>query len=458
MRTLARLAIALGAVLTLGAASAALAADDPGAEVERAPLGTPALYLGVFGGYHIVFDDWDLNAVSDQGVGPGSSPIVGFRVGVTPSRWFGLEISASLIPYTADGGLSGLAAAYRGDVFILAGEGTFIPYAGVGAGVYQAASGDLGNDADWEIHWELGLKANVTDWGALRLEGRHSLTDSSSPGLASLLEVTLGFDFFVFRAGSPAPPDTDGDGINDYEDRCPHQAGGKAAHGCPDADGDGVDDEHDACIDKPGPKASRGCPDSDGDGLADDIDRCPDQPGTMELQGCPAERPDSDFDGIPDDEDACPDEPGGPETAGCPDSDGDGILDRDDRCPMQAGTASQQGCLPAALTAFVGVVKDVDFAPGTSELTAAAKARLEVLAGALAGEPALRVEVSVHSAPGADAEGSRQATQERADAVKSYLVGAGLEGRRITAIGYGGARPPAAGGAAARVEMLILAN
>ncbi|MCB9731761.1 MAG: OmpA family protein [Deltaproteobacteria bacterium] len=434
------------------------AADDAvETEVERAPLPTPAVYVGVFGGYHIVFEDWDLNEVSDQGVSPDSSPIFGLRVGVMPSSWFGVEISASLLPYSAEGGRSGLAAAYRGDLHILAGASTFVPYAGVGAGVYQGVSGDLGSDADWEVHWELGLKANVTDWGALRLEGRHSLTDSSSDGLASLLEVTLGFDFFVFRAGAEAPPDTDGDGVSDYDDRCPRQAGGKAARGCPDADGDGVDDERDACVDKPGPKTLGGCPDSDNDGLADDIDKCPDQAGKSEQQGCPVEALDSDFDGIPDDEDVCPDEPGVPEAAGCPDSDGDGILDRDDRCPMQAGTAGQQGCLPASLMAFVGVVKDVQFAAGKSELTAASKARLDALAAGLAEQSTLRVEVSVHSDAGGDAESSRTATQERADAVKAYLVGKGLAAKRITAIGYGGDRPPAAG-PAQRVEMLILAN
>lgn len=57
-------------------------------------------------------------------------------------------------------------------------------------------------------------------------------------------------------------PDTDGDGINDEEDKCPTVPGVARYQGCPvpDRDHDGVNDEEDRCPDVPGTKANFGCP------------------------------------------------------------------------------------------------------------------------------------------------------------------------------------------------------
>ena len=110
--------------------------------------------------------------------------------------------------------------------------------------------------------------------------------------------------------------DSDGDGVPDWEDECPNQAGPAKFNGCPDSDGDGIPDNKDACPNEYGEAKYNGCPppDSDGDGIPDDVDKCPYQPGLPQFDGCP----DSDGDGIPDNEDACPYEPGVPEEHGCP--------------------------------------------------------------------------------------------------------------------------------------------
>lgn len=139
------------------------------------------------------------------------------------------------------------------------------------------------------------------------------------------------------------PLDTDGDGIPDFEDRCPLEIGTIALKGCPDRDGDGIADINDECPDEAGPLETKGCPDRDGDGIADKDDRCPDIAGLVEYQGCP-EDVDSDGDDVPDNQDACPEEVGPPATMGCPDKDGDGIPDKDDDCPELAGVAQFDGC------------------------------------------------------------------------------------------------------------------
>ena len=66
----------------------------------------------------------------------------------------------------------------------------------------------------------------------------------------------------VARYNSCPIPDTDGDGINDEEDKCPTVPGVAKYNGCPipDTDGDGINDEEDRCPTIPGVKENQGCP------------------------------------------------------------------------------------------------------------------------------------------------------------------------------------------------------
>lgn len=155
--------------------------------------------------------------------------------------------------------------------------------------------------------------------------------------------------------------DTDGDGVNDYKDKCPDTEG--VVNGCPDKDNDGVGDNEDMCPLVAGDPALGGCPDSDGDNVADKDDPCPNEYGTVngcldsdldsvpdkddlcpdtpgKFEGCP----DADGDGVKDSEDLCPDKPGDAANGGCPDTDGDGVYDNDDRCPEVKGSPEFLGC------------------------------------------------------------------------------------------------------------------
>lgn len=82
------------------------------------------------------------------------------------------------------------------------------------------------------------------------------------------------------------------------------------------------------------------CKDTDGDKVNDKDDKCPDTFGLLEFNGCP----DSDEDGIQDSEDECPDEYGLEEFNGCPDTDEDGIPDNKDDCPEEYGYERYNGC------------------------------------------------------------------------------------------------------------------
>jgi len=116
-------------------------------------------------------------------------------------------------------------------------------------------------------------------------------------------------------------PDSDGDGIIDYNDQCPNQAGSEETDGCPDSDDDGVKDSEDEF-----PNDPRCQKDSDGDTICDSKDDFPSDPGKQF---------DQDGDGVADSPDKCPRTPGDPRYDGCPDSDGDEVPDRQDSCPNQ---------------------------------------------------------------------------------------------------------------------------
>jgi Thrombospondin type 3 repeat len=164
--------------------------------------------------------------------------------------------------------------------------------------------------------------------------------------------------------------DTDGDGINDTDDKCPDVKGVAALQGCPDRDGDGIADKDDKCPDTIGLARLQGCPipDTDKDRINDEEDKCPTVFGYARYQGCPV--PDSDGDGINDEEDKCRDLPGPESNKGCPlptednkaakkDSDGDGVPDADDNCMHERGPASNHGC-PVAIKNKKSAKKDSD--------------------------------------------------------------------------------------------------
>ncbi|MBK5270689.1 MAG: outer membrane beta-barrel protein, partial [Bacteroidia bacterium] len=124
-------------------------------------------------------------------------------------------------------------------------------------------------------------------------------------------QATLGLRLFG-KKYTVLPPDRDGDGIYDKDDKCPDVPGVKEYDGCPvpDTDGDGINDLEDKCPTVKGVKEYMGCPipDTDGDGINDKEDKCPTVPGVKEYQGCPI--PDTDKDGILDVDDKCPTVPG----------------------------------------------------------------------------------------------------------------------------------------------------
>jgi outer membrane protein OmpA-like peptidoglycan-associated protein len=212
-----------------------------------------------------------------------------------------------------------------------------------------------------------------------------------------------------------------------------------------DSDNDGIPDDQDKCPNTPGVAKYNGCPvpDTDGDGINDDNDKCPTVPGVAKYNGCPV--PDTDGDGINDDNDKCPTVPGVERYQGCPipDSDNDGINDEEDNCPHLAGTAANHGCpeVDASTQSKVDMMaKSVSWNSSTGyTLAGRSNKSLDQVANMLVADPNLKVTISVHTGTTGDA--AKTLSQNRADAVKSYLVSKGVKDSQIEATGYGGEQP-----------------
>jgi outer membrane protein OmpA-like peptidoglycan-associated protein len=239
-------------------------------------------------------------------------------------------------------------------------------------------------------------------------------------------------------------PDTDGDKIIDKKDSCPTIAGVLYLEGCPDRDKDSITDADDLCPDNYGPRENQGCPDTDLDGLFDYLDDCPTIKGPLENKGCPW--PDTDGDGLLDKDDDCPLLAGPKENKGCPykDSDGDGLLDKDDDCPNTPGPISNKGC-PVIEKEVIEVLKtafdNLEFEVGKDIILAGSFVSLDELAEVLVKKTTWKLEITGHTDNIGDDNSNLILSKKRAEAVKNYLSGKGIEATRFEALYFGESKP-----------------
>ncbi len=235
-------------------------------------------------------------------------------------------------------------------------------------------------------------------------------------------------------------PDTDEDGIADNVDACPKVFGVQKFQGCPDSDGDGITDKEDKCPEEKGLEEFGGCPDLDGDGIMDSEDKCPKEKGTKELNGCP----DTDGDGIIDDEDQCPEEKGLKKLKGCPDSDGDGIADNVDVCPDVAGIEKNKGC-PEIKKEEIKVLKQalngIKFQSGKAVITTNSYPVLDNVVSIMELNQAYKLKIDGHTDAQGDDDKNLTLSENRAKAVKDYLIKKGIAAERLTSEGFGETQP-----------------
>ena len=185
--------------------------------------------------------------------------------------------------------------------------------------------------------------------------------------------------------------------------------------------------------------------DDDKDGVANPLDKCPTTPAgdTVDSVGCTVDK-DSDGDGVYDKDDQCPNTPAGTavNAQGCAlDSDGDGVLDGADKCPgTPAGrTVDADGCEASTL-----VLDNVYFNTNSANLTPDSMVVLDNVADSLNAQNDIKYLVVVGHTDSTGAECYNQVLSEsRANTVRAYLVGKGVNGDTISAEGRGESEPTA---------------
>ncbi len=151
--------------------------------------------------------------------------------------------------------------------------------------------------------------------------------------------------------------------------------------------------------------------DTDGDGVADKLDKCLDTEVGLKVDG-----------------------------SGCPlDSDADGIPDSKDSCPTEKGTAALNGCPDR----IAHTRQTVQFDFNSDVLKTTDYEFLDKLSVTLRTETDAQIAINGHSSEEGTAEYNMQLSEDRAKAVKSYLVNSGVSASKITIKGFGETQPVA---------------
>lgn len=155
----------------------------------------------------------------------------------------------------------------------------------------------------------------------------------------------------------------------------------------------------------------------------------------------PAAPADSDGDGVPDTADRCPGTPAGVpvDASGCElDTDGDGVPDHRDKCPNtpKGDRVDADGC---SLTRKLEVFFDND----SAKLKPESYEDLNLAVELLKRVPGATAIIEGHTdSNGAEAYNQRL-SEQRAKAVRDYMVSMGIDPARLEAKGYGESQPVA---------------
>ena len=298
----------------------------------------------------------------------------------------------------------------------------------------------FGDASAGTVNGGLGLTFWFTENVGLQFQStyKHSFDDNRVADLDVPTHIQH-FAGLTFKFGGK---DTDGDGIYDKDDACPEVAGLPEFKGCPDTDKDGIQDSADACPEVAGLAEFNGCPDTDGDGIIDSEDECVDVKGTKIMKGCP----DADGDGVADKDDECPTVKGAKENKGCPwrDTDGDGVADKDDKCPTVKGTVANNGCPEVsdeAMKKLNDYGKTILFNSGKSSFQKQTYPVLQAMSAILKEYPTAKFSLEGHTdSDGKDAM-NQKLSEDRAAAVKNYLIEQGIEASRLSSKGFGESMP-----------------
>ncbi|MBC7759519.1 MAG: OmpA family protein [Phormidesmis sp. FL-bin-119] len=123
------------------------------------------------------------------------------------------------------------------------------------------------------------------------------------------------------------------------------------------------------------------------------------------------------------------------------DSDNDGIPDSRDNCPGKAGSAENNGCPEVAAAAPSFNYRSILFEFNSAVLKTSSYSILDGIAKEMKKYPDMKFKLNGHSSAEGTYARNMTLSIDRATAVKSYLVSAGINGRNLEAKGFGEAMP-----------------
>ncbi len=367
------------------------------------------------------------------------APGLGARIAFYPTSWLGLEgefmMADGRVPHDLDYVRPDLESnratfhAYRAHAVFQLPVSSVVPFFLAGVSALGTNSQPLGRDTDATFHAGAGLKIPFDKWFSLRADFRenmHSRINDKYSGIAFSEEIQLGATFTFGRSEPKAPEvvpaaDRDKDTVVDELDKCP-ETPALTEDGCPlDTDGDGISDPDDYCPREKG-EAPNGCPnlDPDKDNILLPCDQCPTEPGVAP-DGCPIR-----------------------------DTDGDGILDDTDKCPKEAETKNgfedTDGCpdeIPKEMKAFTGTIQGITFDRGKATIRKASEKTLKAAVDVLKKFPSIRLEISGHTSSEGDEGFNQRLSEDRAAAVRQWMLDHDIVSSRITSRGAGSSEPVA---------------
>ncbi len=370
----------------------------------------------------------------------------GISLGKILGRGPNLELNYEVFEPDAESGENGPVLESYGVsllMFPMRKQMPFYLLAKVGRGLttYTVDGKDQDIESD-QLDLGLGYMLGLGDWPvfgngpALRLEARYRYDKYSSGQAAeyaalSGIEAERAYHDYIVGIGLQIPLGPDPNASVPLDEREPDEI---IIIKALDSDGDQIPDSMDDCPNTPaGANVDvRGCErDSDGDGVADSADRCPNTAAglSVDVQGCAA---DSDGDGILNVNDQCPTTPRGAAVLA------DGCAPTGDcRLPKPGQSVDGRGCVAEDAI----ILKGVNFDSGLATLTGDAENQLDEVAKVLAGSRGVVFEVGGHTDSSGDPEDNRVLSEQRAIAVKKYLVSRGVPAGILTARGYGASQP-----------------
>ncbi len=286
--------------------------------------------------------------------------------------------------------------------------------------------------------------------------GENLYGDPDGDGLTNKVEKELGTD--------PKNPDTDGDGLNDGAEVNKHSTNPLVA----DTDGDGLSDGEEVNKYQTNPNKA----DSDGDGLNDydelmkyktdplkadtDGDGLNDGDEVLKYKTDPL-KADTDGDGLKDGEEVNKYKTD-PLKA---DTDGDGLSDSeevlkyktdpnkkdtdggsvDDFTEVKRGTDPLNADDDIVKMDVPIVLEGITFATGKADITPESEGTLQQALKTLNTYKEISVEISGHTDNVGNAKSNQRLSERRANAVRDWLISKGIDGNRITAVGYGQDKP-----------------